>query len=228
MSTDSRNLQPGDLFVALQGPSFDGHDYVQAAVERQAAAAMISRSVATSMPCLRVADTRLALGQLASLWRDRAAARVVAVTGSNGKTTVKEMLAAILTQQGSVLATLGNLNNDIGLPLTLARLQEEDFAVVELGANHPGEIDYLSRIARPDVAVLNNAGRAHLEGFGSLEGVARAKLEIINGLAEDGVFVFNADDKFAEMWRHAASDYRQLTFGVQQAADVSSERHSIR
>ncbi len=223
LSTDSRSLQTGDLFVALQGPSFDGHDYVQAAAKNQACAAMVSRQVATSLPCLQVADTRLALGRLAGLWRDRAAARVVAVTGSNGKTTVKEMLAAILANQGSVLATRGNLNNDIGLPLTLTRLQAEKFAVVELGANHVGEIDYLSRIAHPDVAVLNNAGRAHLQSFGSIEEVARAKLEIINGLADDGVFVFNADDRFADMWRQAATDYRQLTFAVQQSADVSSE-----
>lgn len=223
VSTDSRSLRPGDMFVALHGPSFDGHHYVRTAAERQASAALISMPVATSMPCLQVADTRLALGQLAARWRGRAVARVIAVTGSNGKTTVKEMLAAILAQQGSVLATLGNLNNDIGLPLTLTRLQDEDFAVVELGANHAGEIDYLSRMARPDVAVLNNAGRAHLEGFGSVEGVARAKLEIVNGLAEDGVFIFNADDNFAELWRQAASDYRQLSFGVQQSADVSSE-----
>ena len=228
VSTDSRSLRPGDLFVALQGPSFDGHDYVPVALERQAAAAMISRPVSTSIPTLQVADTRLALGQLAALWRERAVATVVAVTGSNGKTTVKEMLAAILGQRGSVLATVGNLNNDIGLPLTLTRLQEEDFAVVELGANHPGEIDYLSRIARPDVAILNNAGRAHLEGFGSLQGVARAKLEIINGLAQDGVFVFNADDEFAQLWRQAASDYRQLSFGVRQAADVHSEPQCMR
>jgi len=154
--------------------------------------------------------------------------RVVAVTGSNGKTTVKEMLAAILAQRGTVLATRGNLNNDIGLPLTLTRLQAEEFAVVELGANHAGEIAYLSHIACPDVAVLNNAGRAHLEGFGSVEGVARAKLEIISGLADDGVFVFNADDRFADLWRQAGSAYRQLTFGVQQAADVSSKPESMR
>jgi len=228
VSTDSRSLQAGDLFVALQGPSFNGHDYVQAAAESQASAAMISESLDTSLPCLKVADTRLALGKLAALWRDRATARVVAVTGSNGKTTVKEMLAAILAQRGTVLATRGNLNNDIGLPLTLTRLQAEEFAVVELGANHAGEIAYLSHIACPDVAVLNNAGRAHLEGFGSVEGVARAKLEIISGLADDGVFVFNADDRFADLWRQAGSAYRQLTFGVQQAADVSSKPESMR
>lgn len=228
VSADSRSLQAGDLFVALQGPSFDGHDYVQAAADSHASAVMTSQAVATSLPCLQVADTRLALGRLAAMWRARATARVVAVTGSNGKTTVKEMLAAILAQSGTVLATRGNLNNDIGLPLTLTRLQEEAFAVVELGANHAGEIDYLSRIACPDVAVLNNAGRAHLEGFGSVEGVARAKLEIINGLADDGVFVFNADDRFADLWRQAGSNYRQLSFGVRQPADISSQPQAMR
>jgi len=228
VSTDSRSLQPGDLFVALQGPAFDGHDYLSVAADRQAAAAMVSRQVDSSLPCLQVTDTRLGLGALAALWRKRANARVVAITGSNGKTTVKEMLAAILEQQGSVLATRGNLNNDIGLPMTLTRLQDEEFAVVELGANHPGEIDYLSRIACPDVAVLNNAGRAHLQGFGSVEGVARAKLEIINGLTRGGVFVFNADDPFAGMWSQEASDYRQVSFAVQKAADVSSAPGSLR
>jgi UDP-N-acetylmuramoyl-tripeptide--D-alanyl-D-alanine ligase len=132
------------------------------------------------------------------------------------------MLSAILARMGNTLATMGNLNNDIGLPLTLCRLQDEIFAVVELGANHPGEIDYLSRIARPDVAVLNNAGRAHLEGFGNLDGVARAKAEILNGLAEDGVFIYNADDPYASLWRELADGYASLGFGLDASADVRS------
>jgi UDP-N-acetylmuramoyl-tripeptide--D-alanyl-D-alanine ligase len=156
------------------------------------------------------------------MWRRASDARLVAVTGSNGKTTVKELTAAVLAQTGRVLATQGNLNNDIGLPLTLCRLVDEDYAVVELGANHPGEIDYLTRIARPDVAVLNNAGRAHLEGFGTLEGVARAKAEIIHGLAEGGVFVFNADDSFAGLWRELAGAARTLSFGIREPADIHS------
>ena len=171
---------------------------------------------------VRIDDTQIGLGQLARHWRERCAARVVAITGSNGKTTLKEMTAAILARRGPVLATRGNLNNDIGLPLTLLRLRDEPFAVVEMGANHPGEIDYLTRLAQPDVAVLNNAGRAHLEGFGSVEGVARAKAEIINGLAGEGVFVFNADDAFAGLWRELGRGRRQQTFGVHHPADVSS------
>ncbi|HIE54814.1 MAG TPA: UDP-N-acetylmuramoyl-tripeptide--D-alanyl-D-alanine ligase, partial [Chromatiaceae bacterium] len=141
--------------------------------------------------------------------------------------TVKEMLAAILSRQGDTLATEGNLNNDIGVPLTLCRLQDESFAVVELGANHPGEIGYLSRMTRPDVAVLNNAGRAHLEGFGTVEGVARAKAEIIEGLAADGVFVYNADDPYSPLWRELASGRRTLGFGTRSPADISSPRDSL-
>ena len=222
VSTDSRRLKQGDLYVALKGPRFDGHDYVADAKSRGAAAAMVSRDLDMDLPRLQVEDTRIGLGCMAAAWRRRSKAKVAAVTGSNGKTTVKEMLAAILARRGSTLATLGNLNNDIGLPLTLCRLQDEVFAVVELGANHPGEIDYLSRIARPDVAILNNAGRAHLEGFGDLEGVARAKAEILNGLADDGVFVYNADDPFAPLWRELAGNRASLGFGLSEDAQIRS------
>jgi len=222
VSTDSRHLAPGELFVALAGPHFDGHDFVGQATVHGAVAAMVSRPVDVAMPCLLVPDTRLALGRLAALWRNAARARVVAVTGSNGKTTLKEMIAAILRRRGTVLSTAGNLNNDIGVPLTLLRLQDEDYAVVEMGANHPGEIRYLSDLARPDVAVLNNAQRAHLEGFGSPENVARAKAEIVSGLAPDGTFVYNADSPWAPLWGDLAAGRNCLTFGIDALADVAS------
>ncbi|WP_456448581.1 UDP-N-acetylmuramoyl-tripeptide--D-alanyl-D-alanine ligase [Thiolapillus sp.] len=227
VSTDSRSLHPGDLYVALKGPRFDGHDFLEDAARQGAVAVMVSEDCAGDLPQLKVPDTRIGLGRMASAWRRRWGSRLAAVTGSNGKTTVKEMLAAILARKGSTLATLGNLNNDIGLPLTLCRLQNEIFAVVELGANHPGEIDYLSRMARPDVAVLNNAGRAHLEGFGDLEGVARAKAEILNGLARDGVFVYNADDTFAPLWRELAGDHARLGFGLGPDADIRSPESRV-
>lgn len=223
VSTDTRTLQPGDLFIALHGPNFDGHQYARIALERGACGALVDAPVAVELPQLQVGDTLRALGQLARIWRERAQALVVAITGSNGKTTLRAMLAAILQRVGNVLATQGNLNNEIGLPLTLLRLQDEAYAVVELGANHPGEIGYLSEIAQPDVAILNNAGRAHLEGFGSPEGVARAKVEIINGLRADGVFVFNADDRFAPLWQGMASGRQTYSFGVKQPADVTSD-----
>jgi len=228
VSTDSRSLRVGDLFIALSGPNFDGHDYVGLAQQQGAMGAMVQRRVETSMPLLQVEDTRIAMGELARAWHRKSHARVVGVTGSNGKTTLKEMLAAILGQRQAVLATRGNLNNDIGMPLTLMRLQDESYAVIEMGANQPGEIAYLSRIAQPDVAVLNNAGRAHLEGFGSVEGVARAKAEILEGLADDGVFVFNADDAHAALWRELAAGHRAIGFGLAEAAEVRSPRDSYR
>jgi len=227
VSTDTRKLSEGDLYVALAGPRFDGHDFLEAAAKQGAAAAMISRHCDVDLPLLQVADTRIGLGQIAAVWRQRSTARVVGVTGSNGKTTVKEMLAAILSRRGRTLATQGNLNNDIGLPLTLCRLQDEEYAVVEMGANHPGEIAYLSRITRPDVAILNNAGRAHLEGFGDLRGVALAKAEILDGLPDEGVFIFNADDDYADLWRQLAGSRRSLGFGISASADVYSPEHSL-
>ncbi len=222
VSTDSRKVKQGDLFVALRGPRYDGHDYLPQAAAAGAVGAMVERDLPIDLPRLQVADTCSALGRLAAAWRGSVTVPVIAVTGSNGKTTVKEMIASILQCRGSVLATTGNLNNHIGLPLTLLELQEQEYVVVELGASAPGEIGYLSAIAQPDVAVLNNAGRAHLEGFGTLEGVARAKGEIVAGLKTDGVLVFNGDDPWADLWRELAAGYRVLSFGLERPADVFS------
>lgn len=219
VNTDSRKIQAGDLFVALQGPNFDGNAYAQAAQAAGAVAAIVSQPL-TDMPHILVADTRAALGQLARQWRQRMPVRVIGVTGSNGKTTVKEMIAAILGEVAPTLATRGNLNNDIGVPLTLLALrQKHRYSVVEMGANHPGEIACLAGLARPDVAVLNNAGAAHLEGFGSLEGVARAKGELITSLAGDGVAVLNCDDYFWSLWRDLAGGRQVIAFG--SAADAT-------
>lgn len=231
VSTDTRNIKAGELFVALHGENFDGHDFVFNAIKQGAAAALVdeawvSRQSSTSLQnstFVVVADTRLALGALAAHWRRRFDIPVIGVTGSNGKTTVKEMCAAILREQmhrehhdeNAVLATTGNLNNDIGLPLMLLRLRAHHrVAVIEMGMNHLGEIDYLTRIAAPTVALVNNAQRAHLEGLGSLAAVARAKGEIFNGLSHEGVAILNADDVQATLWREMAS-----SVGVRQVMD---------
>ncbi len=226
--TDSRNLQTGQLFVALRGPNFDGHDYLPKVQQAGAAAAMVQSVVSTGLPLLLVQDTLKGLGALASVWRERSRALIAAITGSNGKTTVKEMLAAIMAHRGSVLATRGNLNNEIGLPLTLLRLQDEEYGVVEMGANHAGEIDTLTRIAKPDIALITNAGQAHLEGFGSVEGVAKAKGEIINGLSSDGTFVLNLDDTYADLWRELAGSRSIVSFGFDNSADVSASIEQLR
>ncbi|MEZ5451938.1 MAG: UDP-N-acetylmuramoyl-tripeptide--D-alanyl-D-alanine ligase [Thiothrix sp.] len=217
---DSRQVKAGDLFLALKGERFDAHDFVPQ-VAGKASAALVSQAVDANIPQVLVDDVRLALGRLAAAWRKRFHKPLVGLTGSNGKTTLKEMLTAILSQQGHMLATAGNLNNDIGMPLTLLRLRaQDDFAVIEMGANHFGEIDYLTRIACPDVAVLNNAGAAHLEGFGDIAGVARAKGEIFNGLGEQGVAIINADDAYASYWLGLNPTRKVLTFGMNAAADI--------
>ncbi len=224
VSTDSRQLSVGALFVALTGLNFDGHDFIAAARERGAVAALVSRPVADPLPQLRVADTRLALGQLAAAWRSRFTGMLVALTGSNGKTTLKEMIAAILRVRGPTLATEGNLNNDIGVPLTLLRLNgEHAHAVIEMGANHPGEIAYLTGLAQPDVAIINNAGPCHLEGFGDVAGVARAKGEIFQGLGPKGVAVINRDDEYADYWVGLNPGRRIMDFGLDRPAMVRGE-----
>lgn len=221
VSTDTRKTAVGDLFVALQGPNFDGHDFVAAAAQSGAVGAIVSRVIDTSLPFIVVDDTRLALGRLAAHWRGLFSIPVVAVTGSNGKTTVKNMIAAILAESGPGLVTEGNLNNDIGLPLTLLKLRDTNsHAVIEMGMNHAGEIEYLARLTRPGVALITNAGEAHLAGLGNIENVAHAKGEIFAGLAADGTAVINADDTFAALWRGLAAPRRCVTFGLQESADV--------
>jgi UDP-N-acetylmuramoyl-tripeptide--D-alanyl-D-alanine ligase len=223
VSTDTRTLAEGNLFVALEGPNFDGHDYLEQA-RRKGAVAAVCRTCIDGFPQLKVEDTRLALGALAMHWRSRFSLPLVAVTGSNGKTSVKEMLATILSGCGDTLVTQGNFNNDIGVPHTLFGLSEKhQYAVVELGANHPGEIAYLTGLARPTVAVINNAAPAHLEGFGSIDGVARAKGELFGSAAAETVCIVNADDVYADLWRALAGSRRQIDFGLDAAADVTAE-----
>jgi UDP-N-acetylmuramoyl-tripeptide--D-alanyl-D-alanine ligase len=234
VSTDSRKISTGELFVALRGEHFDGYEYITQVVPLGAVASLVNAESykghpppsVFSSPLIVVPDTRLALGQLAAYWRQQFALTLVAITGSNGKTTVKEMLAGILREaagsEEAVLATQGNLNNDIGMPLTLLKLTEAHrYAVIEMGMNHVGEIDYLTGIAAPNVALINNASGAHLEGLGSVEAVARAKGEIFSGLQHHGTAVINADDAHAPIWRALAGAHPLLEFGLDPQADVS-------
>ncbi len=202
VTTDTRKLTPGCLFVALKGERFDAHDFAPDAVKGGAGALLVSRQLAIDVPQLIVKDTRLAFGQLAAWVRQQVPTRVVALTGSSGKTSVKEMTAAILRQCGNTLYTAGNLNNDIGVPMTLLRLTPEyDYAVIELGANHQGEIAWTVELTRPEAALVNNLAAAHLEGFGSLAGVAKAKGEIFAGLPADGIAIMNADNNDWLNWQ---------------------------
>lgn len=215
VSTDTRSIGPGDLFVALVGPNFDGHEFIAQAQSAGACAAMVSTEIDTDLPLIVVPDTRTALGQLGLIKRQSLDGQVVAVTGSSGKTTVKEMLQKVLFQAGQVEATVGNFNNDIGVPLTLWGMREGvDYRVLELGANHVGEIAYTSRIALADVAILNNAHEAHLSGFGGLAGVVKAKGEIISGLSETGQVVLNLDDPSFDTWFEIASQRRVWSFSL--------------
>jgi UDP-N-acetylmuramoyl-tripeptide--D-alanyl-D-alanine ligase len=221
VSTDTRTIAAGELFVALQGPNFDGSAFVSAAAERQAAAAVIAGQIETTLPNITVTDTRLALGELASSWRQEMSACVVGITGSNGKTTLKELIASCLSQSAETLATHGNLNNDIGLPLMLLRLSPEHrYAVIEMGANHAGEIEYLTSLAEPSVVAITNAGPAHLEGFGSVEGVARAKGEILQSATRPQAAILNADDAHFDYWKSLVNDLRLLSFGLSPEATV--------
>ncbi|OVZ84122.1 UDP-N-acetylmuramoyl-tripeptide--D-alanyl-D-alanine ligase [Yersinia kristensenii] len=229
VTIDTRKVTPGCLFVALKGERFDGHDFAEDAVAAGAGALLVSKRLLGGAPQLVVKNTRLALGQLAAWVRQQVPARVVALTGSSGKTSVKEMVAAILRQCGQVLYTAGNFNNDIGVPLTLLRLTpEHDFAVIELGANHVGEIAYTTDLSRPESALVNNLSAAHLEGFGSLAGVARAKGEIFAGLPANGTAIINADSNDWPHWQETLHNKRVWCFSPNVAENVDFYANNVR
>ena len=226
VSTDTRTLKRGELFIALQGPNFDGCDYVGQARDKGAAGAVVPTLVDADISQIAVDDSKRALGNLGAAWRQQLSPIVVGVTGSNGKTTLKELTAACLATTAPTLATHGNLNNDIGMPLMLTRIEERHrFAVLEMGANHAGEIAYLTALAKPDIVVITNAAEAHLEGFGSLDGVARAKGEILCGESRPKVAILNADDHYFGYWSTLVEDTQLITFGIDADADVRA--HNI-
>jgi UDP-N-acetylmuramoyl-tripeptide--D-alanyl-D-alanine ligase len=229
--TDTRSLQPGDLFVALRGENFDANTMLAQAKASGAVAALCHAGAsggfaATGLPCIEVPDTLAALGALATGWRLQFDLPVIAVTGSNGKTTVTQMIASILraAEPTATLATQGNYNNEIGVPLTLLRLRaEHKLAVVELGMNHPGEIAKLAAMARPTVALVNNAQREHMEFMATVEAVARENGVVLEALPADGVAVFPADDDYAHVWRELAGARRVTTFAIDGQADTTAQ-----
>jgi UDP-N-acetylmuramoyl-tripeptide--D-alanyl-D-alanine ligase len=222
VTTDSRALTAGSLFVAIAGDRFDGNDFVRDAQAKGAAGALVSKLADLPLPQVEVRDTRSAFGAMARAWRERFALPVIAITGSTGKTTVKELVSTVLAVSRSVCVTQGNLNNDIGVPLTLMRLTDEhDALVIELGANHAGEIAYLASLAQPTVGIITNAGAAHLEGFGSLAGVASAKGELLDLLPKAGTAVLNADDAFRADWVARSPCELTVTFGFAPHADCT-------
>lgn len=222
VTTDTRKVEAGGLFIALKGEKYDAHEFAADAIAAGAGALVVSKRLPVEVPQLVVADTRIALGQLGAWVRQRVPARVVGLTGSSGKTSVKEITAAILRQCGNVLYTAGNFNNDIGVPLTLLRLTaEHDFAVIEMGANHLGEIAYTTDLARPETALVNNLSAAHLEGFGSLAGVAQAKGEIFEGLPAEGIAILNADSNDWPHWQRHLTNKTVWRFSPDAAADVN-------
>ncbi len=227
VSTDTRTLGQGEVFFALRGARFNAAEFVAQAAELGAAGAVVDQPVATELPRIAVSDTRIALADFAREWRKRRGVSLIGITGSNGKTTVKELTAGICRvafADEAVLATAGNFNNEIGLPLTLLRLRDQhNVAVVEMGASQPGDISLLADIALPDVAVITNVARAHIEGFGSIETVARTKGEMLDKLAATGTAVLNHDDVFFTRWQQRAAAARIVSFGLSAAADYRAD-----
>jgi len=224
-SIDTRTLKPGDLYVALPGERVDGHDFVAAAAERGAAAALVTHPVDASIPQVIVDDTQAALGDLASAVRAQRNVRVVGITGSNGKTTVKTLTASILSRHGRTHVNAGNYNNEIGMPLTLLAMPEDtEYAVLEMGAGKPGDIDYLAAIARPDIGLITSIAPAHLERMGTIEGVAETKGALYRALPADGVAIINADDeRFSGFFANLAGSHTMLRYGLEHRADIGAD-----
>jgi UDP-N-acetylmuramoyl-tripeptide--D-alanyl-D-alanine ligase len=225
VSTDTRTVKPGNLFIPIRGEQFDGHDFIDEAYKKGAAAAVVDHPADSPIPQIQVADTLLAFGKISQAWRDQFSLPIVGVTGSNGKTTLKNMIAAILQaacqSTQAVLATEGNLNNNIGVPIMLCRLNKDHrYAVIEMGMNHAGEIAYLTKLAQPQVAIVNNAAEAHLEGLKDVAGVARAKGEIFLGLKSNGTAILNRDDAHFDYWKGLVTQHNSLSFGFTASADV--------
>ncbi len=226
VSINTREDCTGRLFVALKGENFDAHEFVADAEKAGAGAVMVERSVPTALPSVTVACTHQALKDLAAWWRSQFVIPLIGITGSVGKTTVKEMLSCIFAEVGKGVVTKGNLNNEIGVPLTIMNFTKDDqYAIVEMGMNHAGEISRLTHIARPTIALVNNAAAAHLEGLGTIKAVAQAKGEIFEGLTTDGVAVINNDDKHADLWRGLVTSNQITSFGLSGDADVTAAYH---
>jgi UDP-N-acetylmuramoyl-tripeptide--D-alanyl-D-alanine ligase len=224
VAIDTRKLQPGDLFVAIKGERADGHDYLDQAAARGAVAALVTRKVDSELPQVLVNDAVLALGDLASAVRAQRDVRVIGITGSNGKTTVKTLVASILSRHGRTHVSAGNFNNELGLPLSLLSMpRDTEYAVFEMGAGKPGDIAYLAAIARPDIGLVTLIAPAHLARMGSIEGVAETKGALYQALPADGIAIINADDAFASFFGGLAGARRQLRFGLEQPADVGAD-----
>lgn len=226
ISIDTRTILPNRLFVALRGNNHDGHDFVADGIRSGAAAVMTERQLTIPVPQLIVQDSLYALQQLAVAWRQHVKPIMIALTGSNGKTTTREMLVAILKLCSKVCATRGNLNNHIGVPLSLLELRHEhEVAVIELGANHSGEIRQLARWVQADIGLITNAGAAHLEGFGSIDGVAHAKGELLRELRASATAILNADDAYYGYWRSLLKTQRCISFGSNENVEVGGDRN---
>ncbi len=232
VSTDTRKIVPQNLFIAIEGENFNGHDFVNEAFKKGACAAIVSKKVDSAIPQLIVKNTIDALGHISAAWRDRFKIPLVGVTGSNGKTTLKNMIASILRAEcgnaTDVLATEGNLNNYIGVPIMLCQLNANHrYGVLEMGMNHSGEIHYLTHLVKPKVAIVNNAAAAHLEALLDVKGVAHAKGEIFSGLNDDGIAILNRDDDYYELWHQMIDNHQHYSFSMQHTADITAKLHNL-
>lgn len=221
VSIDTRTLKKGDLYVAIKGPRFDGHQFIKQAIDKGASCVMVDHPVGSKVPELVVSDTLEALGMMSKVWREQFQIPVFGITGSCGKTGTKEMLTAILSEVGKVHSTKGNYNNAFGLPLTLLGLNDShEYAVLEMGTSSPGEIRHLVEIAKPTIALITNIGASHVEGFGTLKAISKEKSEIFAGLDEDGIAIVNLDDDFAKEWKGRIEKRHRVSFGTTPSADV--------